>query len=401
MVIADNYIALTSTRPLLINLIAWGMNVGINAHLLSFSQGYRNAGVGRYIYYLLRALAERDDGARYTVFCHDAPPPGDPSRGPHTRFVTSRLDTTDPRRRILYEQAILPWMLPGRVDLLHGPVNVVPVLSAVPAVVTIHDLIFMVLPDRYLPAKRRYLEAFTRLSVRVARHVIADSEHTRQDVMRLLDVPPDRVTAVPLGVIDHFSPPGQEALERFRARHDLPERYLLYLGTLEPRKNLETLIRAYAAVRRRGLDWPLVLAGGKGWLYEDIFRAIESLDLAAHVRVPGYVSFEEQPLWYGAGAIFVYPSTYEGFGLPVLEAMACGTPVITSTSSSLPEAAGDAALLVDCRDEAALAGAIERLASDRALRADLARRGRARAALFPWSRTAEETARVYIRALAR
>ena len=375
------------------------MNVGINAHLLSFSQGYRNAGVGRYIYYLLGALARRDDGNRYTVFCHDTPPPGDPSRGPRTRFVTSRLDTTAPRRRIAYEQAALPWLLPGRVELLHAPVNVVPLLSLVPSVVTIHDLTFMVLPDRFLPAKRRYLETFTRLTVRVARHIIADSEHTRGDVIRLLGVPPERVSAVPLGVTQHFQPPDPAALADFRVRHDLPEQYLLYLGTLEPRKNLVTLVHAYARLRQRGLDWPLVLAGGKGWLYEDVFAAVERLGLNAHVRFPGYVSYEEQPLWYGGAAVFVYPSTYEGFGLPVLEAMACGAPVVTSTASSLPEAAGDAALLVDCRDEEALAATLERLAGDAALRDDLRRRGLARAALFPWSRTAEETVNVYRRAL--
>ncbi len=374
------------------------MDVGINAHLLTFSQGYRNAGVGRYIYYLLRALAERDDGTRYTVFCHDAPAPGDPARGANMRFVTSRLDTIEPKRRIAYEQAVLPFLLPGRVDLLHAPVNVVPLLATVPSVVTIHDLIFMVMPERYLPAKRRYLEAFTRRTVRVARHVIADSENTRADVITLLGVPPDRVSAVPLGVVaEHFRPPDPAALERFRARHDLPARYLLYLGTLEPRKNVVTLVRAYARLRRRGLDWPLVLAGGKGWLYEDIFRAVEELGLTDHVRFPGYVLYEEQPLWYGGATAFVYPSTYEGFGLPVLEAMACGAPVVTSTASSLPEAAGDAALFVDCRDEEALAAAIERLAGDPVLRADLARRGPARAALFPWSRTADETARVYAR----
>jgi len=235
------------------------MHIGINAHLLSLSQGYRNAGVGRYIYYVLRALAAREDGARYTVFCHDAPPPGDPARSPHVRFAVSRLDTREPSRRILYEQAVLPWLLPGRVDLLHAPVNVAPLLAAVPVVVTIHDLIFLVLPDRYLPAKRRYLETFTRLTMRVARHVIADSEHTRRDVIRLLGVPPGRVTAVPLGVSEHFRPPDAAALEEFRAHHGLPERYLLYLGTLEPRKNLTTLLRAYARLRRRGLDWPLVL----------------------------------------------------------------------------------------------------------------------------------------------
>jgi len=315
------------------------------------------------------------------------------------RFVTSRFDTENPTRRILYEQAVLPLLTPGRIDLLHAPVNVVPLAAAVPSVVTIHDLTSLVVPDRFLPAKRRYLQTFTRLSVRVARHVIADSEHTRQDVMRLLDVTPERVTTVPLGVVEHFRPPDQVALAAFRERHNLPEQYLLYLGTLEPRKNLVTLLRAYARLRRAGLDWPLVLAGGKGWLYEDIFRAVDDLNLGAWVRFPGYVSYEEQPLWYGAATIFVYPSTYEGFGLPVLEAMACGAPVITSTASSLPEAAGDAGVLVDCHDDEYLAAAIASLAGDAQRRAELRRRGLARAAVFPWSRTADETVRVYSRAL--
>jgi len=373
------------------------MDVGINAHLLTFSQGYRNAGVGRYIYYLLQALAERRDGTRYTVFCHDAPRPGDPARGDDMRFVTSRLDTIEPTRRILYEQAVLPWLLPGRVDLLHAPVNVVPLLASVPTVVTVHDLAFMAMPERFLPAKRRYLETFTRLTMGKARHVIADSEHTRGDLIRLLGVPPERVTAVPLGVNGDFHPPNEASKEAFRARQNLPAHYLLYLGTLEPRKNLVTLVRAYARLRRSGLDWPLVLAGGKGWLYEDIFRAVAEEGLTEHVRFPGYVAYEDQPLWYGCATAFVYPSTYEGFGLPVLEAMACGTPVVASTASSVPEAAGDAAILVDPHDGEALAAAIERLANDATLRDDLSGRGLARAALFPWSRTAAETVRVYAR----
>lgn len=371
------------------------MDVGINAHLLSLSQGYRNAGVGRYIYYLLAELAQRDDGIRYTVYSHDTPSEDEVRRGPNLRYVTTRLNTTEPKRRIVYEQAVLPWLLPGRVDLLHAPVNVVPLLSPVPTVLTIHDLIFLVMPERYLPAKRRYLDTFTRLSVRRALHIIADSENTRQDIIRLLDVAPERVTTAPLGVSPHLHPPDAGALAEFRTRHNLPDQYLLYLGTLEPRKNLVTLLHAYAGLRRRGLDWPLVLAGGKGWLYEEVFAAVEQLNLVDHVYFPGYVTHEEQPFWYGGATIFVYPSTYEGFGLPVLEAMACGAPVLTSTASSLPEAAGDAALLVDCTDEEALENGLDRLAGDAALRTDLIQRGLARAAAFPWSRTAAETARVY------
>jgi glycosyltransferase involved in cell wall biosynthesis len=175
----------------------------------------------------------------------------------------------------------------------------------------------------------------------------------------------------------------------------LPQRFVLYVGTLEPRKNLGTLIRAFAQVHRQDSSLKLALAGGKGWGYDAIFQAVRESGLAGEVLFPGFVPPDELPLWYGAAAAFAYPSLYEGFGLPVLEALACGAPVVTSDGSSLPEAAGDAALQVDATDVDALAGALGRLLTDAALRADLRQRGLTHAARFTAERMGREMVRVY------
>jgi glycosyltransferase involved in cell wall biosynthesis len=191
-------------------------------------------------------------------------------------------------------------------------------------------------------------------------------------------------------------PPGEVAA--FRRRRELPDRFILFVGTQEPRKNLERLIEAFARIPQG--EAKLVLVGGKGWLYDDLFAKIEALSLRDAVVFPGYVGSEELPLWYNAATAFAYPSLYEGFGMPVTEALACGTPVVTSTSSSLPEAAGGAALLVDPEDVEAIATGLTRILDDDTLREALTERGLAHARTFDWSRTARETVRVYRRALA-
>ncbi|MCX7707335.1 MAG: glycosyltransferase family 4 protein, partial [Anaerolineae bacterium] len=207
----------------------------------------------------------------------------------------------------------------------------------------------------------------------------------------------DRVITVYNGVDDAFCPADPAAVAAFRRARGLPDRFILFLGTLEPRKNLGALLRAYAAVRTRsGEGTPkLVIAGGKGWFYERILTEVDVLGLGDDVIFPGYVAADELPWWYRAAELFVYPSRFEGFGLPVLEAMACGTPVITTTSSSLPEVAGDAAILVDPDDVSALSDAMERLLADPDLRSALRAAGLQRAARFSWKRTAAETARVH------
>jgi glycosyltransferase involved in cell wall biosynthesis len=211
-----------------------------------------------------------------------------------------------------------------------------------------------------------------------------------------LGLPAEKVTVAYPGISAAFRPLPQAEVEAFRARRGLPERFILYLGTLEPRKNLSTLIRAFGQVSRGQHDLALVLAGAKGWLYADLFKLTQDLGLADRVMFPGFVPAEELPLWYNSATVFAYPSSYEGFGLPVIEALACGRPVVTSDVSSLPEAGGSAAILVSPESPEALAGALERaLGWGPAERAQ----GPAQAASFTWAATAAQTVRAYRRAL--
>ncbi len=370
------------------------MHLAINAQLLSPAGGYRQAGVSTYIERLLTALLAATPGERWTVY---AAPGVDRARigaTATTTLHTSRLPTTKPVVRIAWEQVAAPALLArDRPNVLLCPLNVVPLLAPCPTVVTIHDLAFLRVPEHFRPAKRRYLAALTRWSVRRAAHVLTVSEWTRQEVIALLGVAPSKVTAVPNGRDPALQPPDPAAVAAFRARAGLPDQFLLYVGTLEPRKNLLALIHAYAAVREE-IKMPLVLAGGKGWLYEPIFDLVSELGLADWVRFPGFVAPADLPLWYGAATAFVYLSVYEGFGLPPLEAMQFGTPVLTASTTSLPEVVGDAALTVDPHSVPAISAALQRLASDATLRADLRRRGLARAQQFSWDAAAAATLRV-------
>jgi glycosyltransferase involved in cell wall biosynthesis len=234
-------------------------------------------------------------------------------------------------------------------------------------------------------------------SARRADRVIAISEATRRDVIKFLRVAPERVTRVYCGVDARFHPfDDGDVLRRFREDRHLPDHFVLYLGTIEPRKNLVRLIDAYADLRRRGTtDWPLVLAGGRGWRDELVLQHADRLGLGEAVRFAGFVPEDEIPLWYNAADFFVYPSEYEGFGLPPLEALACGTPVVASNRASLPEVLDDAAILVDPADTHAIADGMERLLADSALRSRLSAAGPLQASGFSWRAMAEETLNVY------
>jgi glycosyltransferase involved in cell wall biosynthesis len=378
-----------------------GSHVVINAHLLSGRAWYRSAGVHQYIYHLMRHLGQADDRLRYTVLLGEGvPPPGVALTPLQSRWPTSRAAV-----RVVWEQLVQPWVL-RRIgaDLVHGPVFVGPLFAPCPVVVTIHDLSFIRFPALFRPANRLYLTVLTRLSARRARRLIAVSAHAAAESTQLLGVPPERIDVVYHGVDPSFRPLPADEVVAFRQRRGLPGRFMLFVGTLEPRKNLVRLVEAFARIYGRicGNDGRvrLVLAGGKGWLYDELFAKVEALGLGEAVIFPGYVMSDELPLWYNGAAVLAYPSVYEGFGLPVLEAQACGTPVLTSNVSSLPEAAGDAALMVDPYDVEALAAGLNRLLADESLRHDLRERGLAHAKQFSWPHTAQETARVYRRALA-
>lgn len=371
------------------------MHIAINAHLLAHTRSFRRAGVSHYIEQVLVHLGQIDRKNRYSVYTTRGLDNAALGLPPNFRVIPSRLPTINPRVRIPWEQLLAPLLLrQNGADLFHGVLSVVPLACPVPSVVTIHDLAFIRFPQTFRAYNRTYLDFATRLSVRRAARVLVVSEHTRREVVGLLGVPHERVVITPNAVRAHFRPPAPAALERFRAQQGLPERFVLYVGTLEPRKNLPTLLEAYVEVARQH-DVPLLIGGGKGWLYEAIFTRLEELGLRDRVRFIGYIEEEQLPLWYAAASVFVFPSIYEGFGMPPLEAMACGTPVVTSNSSSLPEVVGDAGITVEPHDVAGFAAAIGQVLGDRELHAELRERGLRQARRFSWRTTAERTLRAY------
>lgn len=281
-------------------------------------------------------------------------------------------------------------------DLFHATAYTAPHTRDVPVVVSVHDLALVRFPELG-SVHLRGVPARTRRAVAGARLVLGSSEATRRDLIELLQVPAERIRVVYLGCDAVFRPlPGDSARLHVRERYALDAPYLLHVGTLEPRKNLACLIGAYARLRAARGDAPLLLlVGERGWQYEALFRRVEALALREHVRFAERVPTADLPALYGAATAFVYPSLYEGFGLPPLEAMACGTPVVCSNTAALPEVTGDAALLVDPHDESALAAAMQRVLDDAALRSSLRDRGLERARLFSWERCARETLAAY------
>ena len=372
--------------------------VGLDAHLLSLTQSYRAAGINGYIYELLNRLPAHAPGVPPLEFVAYLREPAFRAP-PDLRVERSRWDTVNPWRRIVWEQSVLA-AASRKLNLLHGMAFAAPLAAACPTVVTVHDLSFLRFPEAFRRPNRAYLTAFTRLSTRRATRVIVGAASTRRDVIELCGVAPDRVVTVPYGVSDAFTPVLPVEAAEFRGRKGLPDQFILFLGTLEPRKNIGRLIEAYAVLRQRVTSAPkLVIAGGKGWFYENLFAQVSRLDLGEDVLFTGYVPGEELVWWYRSALMFVFPSLFEGFGLPVLEALACGTPTVTSNVSSLPEVAGNAALLIDPHDTEGLVGAMMRLLNEPDLRAELSVAGVRQAKHFPWSRTAVETAAVYRSAL--
>jgi glycosyltransferase involved in cell wall biosynthesis len=371
------------------------MHIAINAHLLAHTRSFRRAGVSNYVEALLTHLGAIDQRNRYTVYTTcglDSAALGLPS---NFAVRPSRLPTINPRVRIPWEQLLAPLLLRlSRADVFHGVLNVAPLFCPAPSVITIHDLAFLSFPQTFRRLNRAYLTWATRVSARRAARILAVSEATKQEIVRLLGVQPEKIVVTYDACDERFAPPEPGALAAFRARTGLPERFILFVGTLEPRKNLPTLIEAYSRIAR-ATDAPLIIGGGKGWLYDSIFAKVESLDLGDRVRFAGFIDAADLPLWYAAATVFTLPSLYEGFGMPLLEAMACGTPVVSTISSSLPEVVGDAGLMVPPTDADALGTALLRLLGDASLREELRERGLRQARRFSWRETAERTLVAY------
>lgn len=319
-------------------------------------------------------------------------------------FPTRRIPLASRHQAILWHRLHLPlpadWFA-GEVDIYHSPDFVLPPLRRAHGVMTVHDLSFRQVPDCADPGLRRYLERAVPHALRRAARILADSHSTKHDLMTLLDVDAARIDVVYPGVGPAYRPVSDEAQRQvIRQRYGLDRPFIFSVGTLEPRKNYGRLIQAYAAVRaRERLPHQLVIAGGQGWLYQSIFDTVRQLDLQENVRFLGYVDEADLPALYSLADAFAFPSRYEGFGIPVIEAMACGTPVITANNSSLPEAAGDAALLVAAEDVDGLAQAIGQVLTDDVLRSTLRQRGFSQAARFTWADAAQSLLHAYAHTL--
>jgi alpha-1,3-rhamnosyl/mannosyltransferase len=285
----------------------------------------------------------------------------------------------------------------SRAALYHSAYYLMPYAPGVPAVITCYDLIPLIYPHYFSAAQRLIFRAAHMLALRTARVTLAISESTKHDLVRCFHVDPQRIVVTPLAADDHFKPPSRAAIDRVREIYALPDRYVLYFGSNKPHKNLLRLVEAYAqsGIGDRGSGIGLVVAGHWDERYPAAKQAVERLNLKDAVRFIGAVKDAELPALYGGAEVFVFPSEYEGFGLPVLEAMACGAPVVCSNRSSLPEVAGDAALLCDPQDVTSIAQALEQVLSDQGLSETRRAQGRARAAQFSWENMAMQTAAAY------
>jgi glycosyltransferase involved in cell wall biosynthesis len=364
------------------------MKIGIDVHSLGSGKG----GNETYYRYLMDGLSSVDRENEYRLYSTKQ------GGGGMSRSVTSNFQIQPIAPNSAYRRILLDLPMAAKrdaVDLFHAQFIVPPGLKC-KTVAAIFDITYEHFPEAFPIYQRLWSKVLIRSSAQRADHIVTLSEHSRQDIARTYGIAEERITVTPLGAGKDFFPRDRdEARELLAREYGIAGPFVLYLGRLQARKNLGRLVEAFAMVRRAGLPHKLVLAGRPDSLFDPVLRRIRELKLEPAVAMPGYVRNEHVPYFYSAAEIFVFPSLYEGFGLPVIEAMACGVAVITSRGSSLEEVSGDAALLVDPLDEADLARALQSAFSDTMLRERLQRAGLKRAADFSPEKTARKTLAVY------
>lgn len=365
------------------------MRIGIDCRLPYYQMG----GISQYVVHLLPALADLDSVNTYRLF--HSRKDGRSYTPPAPNF--QRVNVWTPCHHRWERWALAAELLPHRLDVSHSPDFIPPIAGAKRRIITVHDLNFVYYPQFLTDESRRYYLDQIEWAVRVADHISADSHATRRDLINLLNVPPEKVTTVHLAANPLYERTWDEtAVNDTLAQHNLPRGFILFVGTLEPRKNIPMLLKAYHQLREEtAVDVPLILLGGKGWIYDDIFATIDELNLRDHVRHLSGIFDEQLAHLYTAAGVLVTPSHYEGFGLPALEAMHSGCPVIVSNRGSLPEIAGDAGMQLDADDVDAWSGALERVLTDGELRGEMVRNGRFHAQTFRWETAAKQTLAIY------
>jgi len=355
------------------------------------------AGTGRYVRELAKALVALGHEDQLSFFCVD--PEGDAGAG--TKGPVRRKTIRCSKRWWSAVAALSSCLgIPmdrfvGEADVFHATWHLLPRLRAPASIMTLYDLSFALFPETHLRVLRWSSNALVPRFLGACDRIIAISESTKRDAVRLYGIPEEKIVVTHLAAEDRFRPADPDRVTEVRSRFGLPPRFLLYVGTIEPRKNLDVLLGALSHLKEQGRETPLVVAGKLGWLYDGFLAKIRSLGLESLVLLPGFVPDDDLPALYTAAEAFVYPSIYEGFGIPVLEAMGCGTPVLCSDVSSLQEVAGDGGILLPPGDPAAWAEAIARVTEGPALRGELRERGFRQAARFRWEETAKRTWEVY------
>lgn len=378
------------------------MHIALNAYFWNRP----NSGSGQYtrqlVTHLHRLVSDLEITLVFPQVAGDAPPEAVPP-GVNVKLVPVRSGS---KGKVMFEQRQFPQACQeAGVDLAHIPYWGAPLRSPVPLVVTVHDLTTMLVPEYRKSLSARLYNALVAASARGANHIITDSLASKKDIIEHLNIPQEQVTAVYLGVSDEFSPKENLIVDMgILRKYDLPDFYILYLGGYELHKNVMTLLLAWSYVGQAlGEDYPLVLAGRKpdtvSDVYPDYDDYIKRLRIEEYVRWIGYVDEADKPTLYRQAELFVFPSQYEGFGLPVVEAMASGTSVVTTDSASLPEVVGEAGFAVAAEDARAMAGAIIAGVIQENLAANLRQKGLARARQFSWEETAKETLLVYDKVL--
>jgi glycosyltransferase involved in cell wall biosynthesis len=366
------------------------MKIAVDGHTIGTTLG----GNVTYITNLFEALANLDSTNEYILYValNDA---AREFAGRWPNVTVKQLDVGGSRiARFFY--SFRKVIAEDRPDVFFVQFNA-PVRVGCKIVAEIHDLSFEHVPETFRWHEHPRMKFTTRRTARNADHVITCSDYTREDIIRTYKLPPEKVTAIHLAAAKRFSPVPHDEIARVREKYRLPSEFILAVGSIQPRKNLGRLIEAYRLLNKRKDAPPLVLVGKKAWLYKDSIAAVQRSGYSDKILLPGFVPDEDLPAIYSAATVFVYPSFFEGFGLPPLEAMQCGTPVITGNRTSLPEILGDAGVMVDPYDVNALADAIERLLNESELRSQLSRRGLAQAKRFSWEKTARDTLKVFER----
>ncbi len=366
------------------------MKIGIDVSITNINQ----AGTATYAHNLVNALREAEAEDKFHLFAikqtYDMV---------KQKTLQDRIDTL--YRDIVWAHGILPWQArQAKIDLLHIPANVTPIFSPCPTIITIHDMIAYKFPHYVTPWFRNYFRAALPLTAKKASIILTNSAHSKRDIIEILGVSPNKVVVTYLAASPDFQCLSKNKVKETIRKYNLSN-FILTVSTLEPRKNMKGLLQAFALLREKGFPHQLIHVGPKGWYFNDILAQVPQLGLQDSVRFLGHIPRDDLVALYNAASVFVYPSFYEGFGLPVLEAMACGCPVVTSKCSSLPEIVEQAGIMVDPYDVNQLAEAIQNVLEDLSLAQALCQRGLSRSNAFTWQRCAHQTLDVYHQVLGR